>query len=1189
MPSAELDLAGLGGGGSDSGDEEAPASELGTTAAGAASDNESDYSMDVQECNGCSIQSTNCPISVIQEKPKRVKWARYRNKSFKNKRTGVLRKFKTPSGKWCGNCFSFWRTNFKRELPHLEDWDTVTTEKVHIKRKFRKMQGNWVIKKGGGAVRLRGSQKKKVTTKKSVKQQLVDGGVYFYTEKARRKKFGCPRENKAKKHVVKQRDGTELHGYAVRHGEEGVFQLKNIVEDELALEEAALEEGDALHEDHADEVFAGAQADAAAAGPSIMNETEARERARLAELKRRAAEACDLDEPGDDGPDGSSSDGESEKSEGKSFSAGDSDSEAPSDPGKDADASKKEKARSKARGGSSAASVRSSTPATSKADEKAKSYAKELLSPLEEALGDFLDSKWSAIKPRPLGHMLTEIQEKIGAANRFLKAKGANTTGQEIASLAEHVEMLTHVCAFKKGFNKLQSLEPAAAKQTYQTLKTKLKGKQVPGYIAKVVSGKNLSAVDSLGEQLNLIQDSNADGLGMVPVEVIGTHLDQMKTMHSTDHDEHFKQLVTSVASLGGLPKTIVDDMKAINVYYQTQEIPPGRAISSAMRASVQTAVTRLTQKKDSSVYLVLIKRRKPIPFENALKGLTEKLKEVQATEQKQQVATDITKSLNSSLSMLPATDRSVISHQMDKYNAQVTRCSGVNWTETNGDEVTEVMVTFTDRMAASIMFQVPGNILEAEEGTVKDVLKWVQGQALSLAMCVEKLRDIMAPASPRFDQEISPRVVALRNWAFLLQYCKYFKVVDILASGDPTERLNVALSKMTSSEISGSATIAKHAVKEGNTPYPTDLLSILSTTIEIPDSLNFTNVMTNLCEFHKLIPGPLCKTMQALMQVNSENGVSPVSIADNDLNKISVTVTGSLDIPEEVTNRVRDEKLTSILGKLDGQISIGLLYKSLAEKYKDTFGDEQIDELPTAPGSESLRVPFLMKLVPALCAAIAVDTCDQGSEKLHQGFVENNRDVSELVDWMSREGAETGCPSEDTRQHLSHVLKHWTEAKKTNILGTLEKIAGKLETLSNTVQPNMIDCKDALKDLNPEKMEVIKDMPGRVTLMETIRSMNVKQGMWKKLSCPVAGLFDNMAQLEEKVQEAVKEKNKAKTMVAIRSGMCLLLAKDGAALVGNFFKELKAAKAAIPAKLKKALESLQTDAGLGGGEDDAE
>eukprot|EP00959_Pyramimonas_sp_CCMP1952_P161001 3366831-Pyramimonas_sp.AAC.1 len=149
--------------------------------------------------------------------------------------------------------------------------------------------------------------------------------------------------------------------------------------------------------------------------------------------------------------------------------------------------------------------------------------------------------------------------------------------------------------------------------------------------------------------------------------------------------------------------------MKAINVYYQTQEIPPGRAISSAMRASVQTAVTRLTQKKDSSVYLVLIKRRKPIPFENALKGLTEKLKEVQATEQKQQVATDITKSLNSSLSMLPATDRSVISHQMDKYNAQVTRCSGVNWTETNGDEVTEVMVTFTDRMAASIMFQVRG------------------------------------------------------------------------------------------------------------------------------------------------------------------------------------------------------------------------------------------------------------------------------------------------------------------------------------------------------------------------------------------------------------------------------------------------------------------------------------------------
>lgn len=256
-----MDLAGLAGADSESagallGEDLAAADDL---RAADDSGNDSDVSVEEAECLGCGVTSKKmCPVSVLRQAPKLVKWARYRKKQLPSKRGRVIRKLKVPSGKWCINCFKFWRSNFKKDVPHLEDWEDKMREKPHLKAKWRKMNGNYIKVKGGGKARIRTS--KRVSKRSSVKEQLVDDNVYFYLPSAYKKKFGCPKENKAKPYTVTKKDGTKIQGYVVRHGEEGVFKLKNIVENETVLDDTLLGEEEQLHDEHGVEAFAEAQA-----------------------------------------------------------------------------------------------------------------------------------------------------------------------------------------------------------------------------------------------------------------------------------------------------------------------------------------------------------------------------------------------------------------------------------------------------------------------------------------------------------------------------------------------------------------------------------------------------------------------------------------------------------------------------------------------------------------------------------------------------------------------------------------------------------------------------------------------------------------------------------------------------------------------------------------------------------------
>ncbi|CAK0813169.1 unnamed protein product [Prorocentrum cordatum] len=1295
----DMELLGLGGGDSDSENGGPPAGGEGAAQADGSS-NESDYSIDEHDCLGCDVTSRKmCPISVLRQ-------ARYRKKPFHNKKTGVIRKRKAPSGRWCGNCFNFWRSNFKKEVPNLEDFEDITREKPHLKAKWKKMNGNYIRAKGGGKSRVRNGKPKRVSKRTSVRDQLVDGGVYFYTPSAYKRKFGCPKENKAKPHTVKKKDGTLLHGYAVRHGEEGVFQLNSIVENETVLEESLLNQEEQLHEEHAEEALGlvrgltdsgvlarsnsrpfpkgpgvgsvgqpelnqlvvikvrdmsdNPQEAAAASGPTVQLEKDVIEMGRLADLRKRAAdqsaalEQSQASSESDDGKD----DKDGEESEDGSVSASNSDSDACSgarplvkNPGTKKAAAAQPPAK-KSKTSAVTASTAASTPKTSRKsvggssaagsvrsgsappkDDKIAAHAKELLHPLEVAYVDFIAGKWAAYNPRPLSQMLKDIVVAINAANRFLKAKGSKQVGAdaEIEKLQKHVEAMTAISGFKKYWTKFQGLDATTAYQQQDAVKAKLiAGAAMPPYIAKIVIDKKVKETEDLEGQLGLIEDTNTvGGIGMLPAEeqagharalllkVMSSFLDSMKTINDYDEGEaKFKGLVTAVLNRTSLPKPAVDDMKAINVYFIWKDKAVDSSNVAPMKSGVQAAVARLTQKKDSSCYLALLKRKKPAPYEMAVKGLTDMMKTVQQMEQKSQATAGILKAINKATSTLPSIDQKSIEQHIEKFIACVSECKKVNWKETNSDEVAEAMVTFMDRIAASIMFQVPSNVATADEDTQIAVVKWVGTQARLLTTYTQMLHGNMPEAKPL--DEIPGRNQALQSWCGLLEYLKWFNVDAVLGADLPVDKLNIALSKMSNHDIKGLAQATNSIGVQGNVPYPIDLLDIIKLTIEVDrEALTFLTTMNALGEFHKILPAPLCSVMKALIDIQSNNDgdeQDPITIEDHELLNISLNFAGHVDIPEELVTRVTADDVHTVLGKLDMKVGVAIVFNELKDKFSLSEGAEA--SIPS--GDKSKRVPFLMKLLPALRAVIALDGYDkvsglnaaklwarfwcaaglgskavaepslaqvglQGNDQnnLFKNYNEKERDLTDLQVWM--ESASSDVLSDAVRANLSKTFKSWDDAKRTKMYNTLEAIANKIEAVGKSIGPNLIDTKSAMKNFEPEQMQIVKEMPGRQSLINAVKTMGETLTTWRLLASPVGGNFSvgekSVSKLEEKIQEAIVQRGKAKSTIAVRSAFCILLSKD-AALVSNYMVEMRNAKTTIPQKLKKQLEALQQQAG---------
>eukprot|EP00959_Pyramimonas_sp_CCMP1952_P251724 5259550-Pyramimonas_sp.AAC.1 len=189
-------------------------------------------------------------------------------------------------------------------------------------------------------------------------------------------------------------------------------------------------------------------------------------------------------------------------------------------------------------------------------------------------------------------------------------------------------------------------------------------------------------------------------------------------------------------------------------------------------------------------------------------------------------------------------------------------------------------------------------------------------------------------------------------------------------------------------------------------------------------------------------------------------------------------------------------------------------------------------------------------------------------------------------------ESASSDVLSDAVRANLSKTFKSWDDAKRTKMYNALEAIANKIEAVGKSIGPNLIDTKSAMKNFEPEQMQIVKEMPGRQSLINAVKTMGETLTTWRLLASPVGGNFSvgekSASKLEEKIQEAIVQRGKAKSMIAVRSAFCILLSKD-AALVSNYMVEMRNAKTTIPQKLKKQLEALQQQAGVEPAQDDAE
>ena len=97
------------------------------------------------------------------------------------------------------------------------------------------------------------------------------------------------------------------------------------------------------------------------------------------------------------------------------------------------------------------------------------------------------------------------------------------------------------------------------------------------------------------------------------------------------------------------LPKMLLDDMGALLIYEQ---------LATTDNSTLQLAVHRLSQKKEQSSLLALIKRKKIGPFDEMLSSMTGKLRDLQVRESKMEAARELRKSMGAMVDKLPTQDK---------------------------------------------------------------------------------------------------------------------------------------------------------------------------------------------------------------------------------------------------------------------------------------------------------------------------------------------------------------------------------------------------------------------------------------------------------------------------------------------------------------------------------------------------
>ncbi|CAK0891043.1 unnamed protein product [Prorocentrum cordatum] len=1269
----------------------------------------------VQKCIGCGVKSkSNCPISEMRGNPKRVAWARMRKKLLMNKKTRTSRKRKVASGSWCRNCFNVWRTHMKVDVPNLENFENICKRDGKIKTKWVKTQKNYINLKGGGATRVRAPRKTIRKTRKCF-SELVAPDVKFYTEAAYRKKYGDPKTSKAKPWTSRDYSGKEIHGYVVKEGEEGVYDLRLVGQEGIAMDEQTLNAEDNLHEQHGDDVMVQAQVSfegklpdnassvvsAASSGHAsfeAMSAGQLLENKRLAELKRQANKITAPEEPPSDSDNEKDSDGDDDTDS----SSKTNDSENSDDEPEDAAAQKKYK-RGKAGittpvrdrnakrsrtgcvtgftgtlgsiSGASASGAsgrkearkdsqqtRAQKPDELELDADGKAHAQDLKNKLESAVEEFTESKWSQFAPRQLSQHLKEVMVHQQAAAKWLKAAARKTLPSDLASMPSTSDTLQSIITFKKGWSKFANLDSSAALEQWKQLGSKLPNQVVPSYITKVMITKSLAEVEheNISNQLRIFDNSTegADAIGvhMLPDEeqagaiqhfalkaivwtvrkelewwagsqgpvfggawvpgcglgfmilpsgwgrfiapkILGNNLDKVgaarKNINADAATNVFKDIVDVAAHASPtskLPKTLIDDMAAIKLGFN---LSPETASSA-----VVDAVHRLTQKKEQSAYLSLVKRKKVEAFESALRSLTTNLKTAKDLEGKQQAQKEFMKSLEGFEQRLPTASQDEILSALSKMKALTstftTMCNNADLQiDLESMQFKTVMARVFDKLAGSILAQVMGPGSDDLNNLSQKSAEWVCEAAQKLCDQASPVNDAVLLLEQHAGMILPCREVL--RLTTLLKLPQFIKIVNADFLAEESSRNTVvtsACSKLTTAQLPQLVDIMVRIGADGaGVSYNKDVLSLIQVRgqgesgggAEVDKKIDTPQPYTHLANIAKSLEGTLMSCLESHLRTNNVTDVSSLNnggISKADAGRLALDATGSLKNVEGLKERVEDESVDKAMRRLDTEIGLNKAY----ERFCNTFGKDP--EAGVEPATVSQEVPIKMQILPVIKSMFKLDKVLADASDKTEALFKHSPEFKSLAascsNYFETPGGAPRAPEwpwNDVADHVLNVIKLYSEAKQTVMLEALKDIVAKATESSHTIPEHIVDYKVAIKHMDKEEIKKVVDFPGRPHLVKAVKETTMMISQWKEYTSKVSGIL-NVDDLEKELGSVTKLRDSARNMIVVRSALAVYLQADGK-MVPNLYREMKLARATIPPKLRKELDKLAKESGV--------
>ncbi|CAK0849596.1 unnamed protein product [Prorocentrum cordatum] len=1189
-----MDLAELGACGSDAeGDQQQ--SDCEEPSAGELSDTDMDPPA---ECDGCGINSDSmCPISEIKGTPLQVPWARLKRKVIKKIKNGkVIKKSKQiASGKWCRNCFNFWRSNYTHVMKNLEDFDEKVKHAKGGKKKWDTARQNWIRKKAGGQARIRGN-KPRASVKRYEKHELAlkDPAAKFYTEKAYIKHFGDPKVNKAKPFRFKNKAGKLLVGYVVREGEEGVYTLEGSSAIGVMNSGELLAAEDNLYEDHADEVAQAAQAEEFVANGFVAQSAEdIHENQRLHRLRSDAAATAAVPEDDQSAIPESEPGDHSDEQDGMSVSNKDSDDMSDDDGVGEHMQGRKRKAvtqktsgKAKAkflasglvtpnRGTSSsvppspAPTVGASTGGTGGTSSKltmnadSRKHGHLIIKQLKEAIEGFNKGNWGNLQPRQLQSHVKDLAKHNVAADKFLKALGRLELPAELSELTTLNDGLKCVLQFNKSWNQVSKGAADAALSQAKQL-SRATGKPVPTHIMKVVPKKITMDCDSWEGQLRTLEADNPDGAQMVAaddravvvqgvlLQVLGAMLDKIKLTSDTDRavEDFFNNI--SVIEAMTLPKAIVDDAKAIGVSQKP----------SASTADVQWAATRLTSKKDQSVFVAMIKRKKLDAWDTCIAKLTQSLRDRQKMESKQQSVHDIVKTIDSTLSAVtPGADAAGIANLVEKFVAIAKRFVEIKWDEV-GLERAEVFDPLR-QLYAKLTYE----ILAKGKAPVDQKMKWVTETGEKLYDYGVKVNDSIRPG---------PQLPTIVFKEILMMATVPKAIVKRCFVGDSeisVELLTVVCLKMGPKDLMN---LTKH-LNLIELPMPGDWQAVASCMEWPADHVSDINdIIVKLMKMGDCLPEAMLIAVKGFLDMKGDITKFEESsvLSESDLKYLALDASGCLVDKHGIKGRLMAKSIDAIIANMDTHVGIANAYQTLCNKALKTEEFQNATEITNMLHS---GVTLKMAIIPLIQSMITLDAEVQNDDKMFEAFGKFRLKKSEALNFFDHEAnAELVKDYASAVDNVRQVLQMYADAKEKLLRSSLEKAVKSMVEATKDVEANLVPTATALKKFDLEEMQKVIDHPGRPVLIQAVKAANISFSEWKTRSGFVMGTID-LTDLEGQVEMALKLRDKARTTVAIRSALLILSQKDQQTptMIEDFFRNLRAAKSSIPAKLRKELEKL--------------